>query len=175
MSEAVIAPIGESQRRQVTERTQDYLQLAGRELGRRFDPVPVLFDLRGRPAGMYRVRHRQPVIRYNPWLFAKYFHDSLCTTVPHEVAHYVVDMVYGLRTTRPHGREWQAVMHLLGAEPCASGDYDLEGIPVRRQRRFDYACHCGSHQLTTVRHRRVQSRCTAYFCRRCRGELVYTG
>ncbi len=55
--------------------------------------VPVRFELQGRAAGMYRVHKGERVIRYNPYIFSKYFDDSLANTVPHEVAHYITDVL----------------------------------------------------------------------------------
>lgn len=171
----MITPIGIEQRRQAVARTQEYLEYAGRKLNRDFATIAVSFDLSGRSAGMYCVHGDKRVIRYNPWLFARYFEDSLRTTVPHEAAHYIADVLYGIHTIRPHGPEWRSIMQLFGAESRACGNYDLEGIPVRRQRRFDYACSCRSHELTTVRHRRVQHQRMKYICRYCNDALVYVG
>ncbi|MGD2062648.1 MAG: SprT-like domain-containing protein, partial [Nitrospirota bacterium] len=145
----------------------------GRELfGGSFTTIPVLFDLTGRAAGMYRVTGGHPVIRYNPYIFAKAFTDHLMTTVPHEVAHYVVDMVHGARHVRPHGAEWRAVMTALGAEPRRTGAYDLTGVPVRRERRHPYHCGCTTHHLTSRRHNRVRRGAMRYYCRRCAQPLV---
>lgn len=171
----IITPIGSEQREQVVARTQEYLEHAGRELGRNFAAIAVSFGLSGRSAGMYCVHGDSRIIRYNPWLFARYFEDSLRTTVPHETAHYIADVLYGTHSIRPHGPEWRSIMQLFGAEPRVCGNYDLEGIPVRRQRRFDYVCSCRSHELTTVRHRRVLYQRMKYFCRYCKDELVYAG
>ena len=135
-------------------------------------PIPVLFDLRGRAAGMYRVVRREAVIRYNPYIFARYFEHGLHTTVPHEVAHYITDRLYGLAHVRPHGREWRGVMQALGAEPRATTRFDLSGIPLRRQRRFAYRCDCTTYQLSTCRHNRIATGTVRYHCRSCGGELV---
>jgi|GEM_PF-178690 len=170
-----VTPIGARRRQAVIDATARCLALAGRELDCEFVLPPVRFDLKGCAAGMYRVRGETGEIRYNPWLFARDFSGHLATTVPHEAAHYIVDMLHGLRRTRPHGREWRRIMHLLGAEARATGGYDLDGVPVRRLRRFDYACACGRHSLTSIRHRRIQDRRRRYYCRRCGGELVYAG
>jgi SprT protein len=167
-----VAPIGESQRDQVRAVTLACLQRAESlfRLGHR--PIPVRFDLAGRAAGMYRVSRRQAVIRYNPYIFARHFDHGLQATVPHEVAHYITDRLYGLAHVRPHGAEWQEVMRALGAEPRASARLDLSGIPRRRQRRFAYHCGCTTHQLSACRHRRVVGKTARYLCRRCGGELV---
>ena len=128
-----IDPIDAGRQAMVRQATERCLHRAGELCGRDFAPIPVTFDLSGRSAGMYRVRRGRRSIRYNPYLFAKYFEENVAVTVPHEVAHYVTDVLYGLHRVRPHGAEWQAVMRSLGVEPRATGDYDLSGVPVRRQ------------------------------------------
>ncbi len=134
--------------------------------------VAVTFDLTGSAAGMYRVHGAERVIRYNPYIFAKYFANNLAVTVPHEVAHYVTDRLYGLRNIRPHGVEWKTVMRSLGADPCVTASYDLSGVPVRRQRRFSYRCECSTHQLSSCRHNKIQRGQSSYLCRRC-GSAIY--
>ncbi|HFD80991.1 MAG TPA: metallopeptidase (SprT family) [Gammaproteobacteria bacterium] len=170
--QAPVQPIGEEQRQQVEQATADWLQRAGELYGTRFPLIPVAFDLMGRCAGMYRVRRGRRCIRYNPWLFARYFEDSLAQTVPHEVAHYVTDALYGIRNVRPHGAEWRAIMRSLGVEPRASGQYDLQGIPVRRQQRHRYRCGCDRHLLSSCRHNRIRRGEARYLCRRCGQALV---
>jgi SprT protein len=105
-------------------------------------------------------------------LFAKYFDDSLSDTVAHEVAHYVIDCLYGLRRVKPHGVEWKSVMVDLGAEPKATGSYDLTGIPVRQYAKFAYKCGCRTHQLTSLRHKKILQRRAQYCCQYCHGFLV---
>jgi len=171
----VVEPIDTVQEQVVRDVTAACLRRAGKICGRDFPSIPVSFDLSGRAAGMYRVRYGRRGIRYNPYLFAKYFDDGLTATVPHEVAHYVTDLLYGLHNVRPHGVEWQAVMRSLGAEPRATGYYDLTGVPVRRQRRYTYACDCATHRLTTRRHNKVHRGEALYRCRRCGVPLVFSG
>ncbi len=162
-----VKAIGGSQQLQVSTATLECLQRAEAlyDLGHR--PIPVSFDLRGRAAGMYRVRCRQPLIRYNPYIFARYFEHGLQATVPHEVAHYITDRLYGLDKVRPHGEEWQSVMRALGAEPRASVRLDLSGMPLRRQQRFAYRCDCTVYQLSTCRHNRIIKGAARYHCRLC--------
>ncbi|MFZ0469353.1 MAG: SprT-like domain-containing protein [Thiogranum sp.] len=166
------ASIGERQRTQVCSATLDCLQRAERLFNLGHKPIPVRFDLSGRAAGMYRVARREAVIRYNPYIFARYFEHGLQVTVPHEVAHYITDRLYGIAHVRPHGREWRAVMQALGAQPRASARFDLSGIPQRRHRRFGYACDCDTHQLSTCRHNRIVAGKARYYCRGCGAELV---
>jgi SprT protein len=170
-----IIPIGTSDEERIREATVAYIEQARSLFERPFAPVAVSFDLTGRTAGMYKVDGRRRIIRYNPYIFAKYFHDSLASTVPHEVAHYVTDIMFGLRNIRPHGAEWQAVMRAFGVEPRRAASYDLEGIPVRRQRRHRYRCDCAEHQLSTRRHNLIERSGARYLCRRCGAVLRFGG
>jgi len=167
-----VEPIGAPEREHVIAETLRCISRANELLDTNFDPIPVCFDLKGRSAGMYRVASGAREIRYNPYLFAKYYNENVTTTVPHEVAHYLTDAVYGYRNVRPHGREWRNVMRLLGANDAVRCNFDLDGIPVRRYRMIRYVCRCQSHELTSVRHNRVKHKGARYFCRACRTELV---
>lgn len=124
---------------------------------------------------MYRVRNGERVIRYNPFIFAKYFNDNLAQTVPHEVAHYIADMVYGFRNIRPHGQEWKEIMRFFGADTRATSQYDLDGVPMRKFRQFHYQCRCRQHTLTSRRHNRIERNQALYFCNRCGGRLKFLG
>jgi len=159
----------------VIEETSARLQQASDHFGQVFPEIPVLFDLRGKAAGMYRVRAGQRVIRYNPFIFARYFDDNLAQTIPHEVAHYVSDLLHGFRNIRPHGPEWKQVMALFEADPRATCSYDLRGLPHRRYRQHAYRCSCRQHQLTTIRHNRIRQNRMRYFCRQCGAALLYVG
>ena len=170
-SDKAIAPIDTVQQQRVRSLTADYIVQAGRIYNEEFPSIQVMFDLRGRAAGMYRVHDARRTIRYNPYIFAKYFGDNLSTTVPHEVAHYVVDLLYGATRVRPHGREWQQVMLSFGAEPKATGNYDLSGIPLRKQRRHAYRCSCTQHQISSVRHNKMRLGKARYYCRYCKSAL----
>ena len=97
-----IQPLDYRHQQTVIQRTQEYLDKATGIFGRNFDPIAVVFDLKGKSAGMYRYSGLNREIRYNPWVFSKYLNDNLANTVPHEVAHYVINMIYGTQV-RPHG------------------------------------------------------------------------
>ncbi|BCO32458.1 protein SprT [Thiohalobacter sp. COW1] len=165
-----VAPITPLQQQQVREQTRLYLG-RGNRLLERSAPLPAIdFDLRGRAAGQFRVRGGRACIRYNPWVFALDLAGHLRETVPHEVAHYLVWERFG--RTAPHGREWRALMRAFGVTPRATGDYALDGVPVRRQRRHAYRCGCRRHALSTTRHNRARAG-VQYRCRRCGESLEY--
>lgn len=138
-------------------------------------PVSVAFDLAGRSAGQFVGRGNHCLIRYNPWIFARYFTENLANTVPHEVAHYAVYRAWPGRRVRPHGGEWQAIMRALNVEPSVTFDLDLSGLPRRQQRRHRYHCGCKEHDLSTTRHNRVSAGRARYACLQCRRELKYIG
>ena len=170
----MIEPIDGPQKRLVLERTEHYILTAQEDFSRKFAPLPVLFDLQGSTAGMYKVLGKRRWIRYNPWIFAKYFDLNLRDTVPHEVAHYIIDELYG-RRAKPHGAEWQALMQRFNADPGVTFKLDLSGIPRRQQRTHPYVCLCGTHEVSSTRHNRVMRGKGNYLCRNCDGELVYAG
>jgi SprT protein len=168
-----IAPIQAEQQEQIIAATEACIYQASTILEQSFDPIPVMFDLKGRAAGMYKVNKKRRMIRYNPYLFAKYFTENLTVTVPHEVAHYVVDVLYGIRSTLPHGKEWRNVMAMFDADPSVTCCFDLDGIPTRHYKRFVYSCSCRTHELTRIRHNRA-IKGVRYNCRRCKQALVAT-
>jgi len=168
----LIKPIGKSLQHRVVEATSGYIDQARDLFDTDFNRVAVGFDLTGKAAGMYRVRRSERIIRYNPYIFAKYFDDNLAVTVPHEVAHYIADMVYGLRNIRPHGQQWQALMAAFGADPSRTCSYDMEGIPQRVHQRIAYRCDCTRHNITLRRHNQIERGRRRYFCRSCGALLV---
>lgn len=154
--------------------TERYLCEAQQIFDRQFERIPVLFDLRGSCAGMYKVVGNRRWIRYNPWIFAKYYELNVRDTVPHEVAHFVVDEVYGKRA-KPHGQEWQRVMALFGVDADVTFNLDLSGVPRRVQRTHTYQCLCSAHEVSTTRHNRAVRGRGIYQCRNCDGKLLYVG
>jgi SprT protein len=168
----VIDPIGEPQQQEVRDATEHYIAEAERIFSRGFERIPVLFDLKGQSAGMFKRDGVKRCIRYNPWIFAKYYAENLHETVPHEVAHFIVDEVYDRRRTRAHGEEWRLLMHAFGVVPQVTFKQDLEGIPRRRQKTHAYRCDCRLHEVSSTRHNRVQKGKARYHCLNCEGELI---
>lgn len=167
-----IDPISDEQQSLISRHTKSGLDKASLIFNTQFDAIPVLFDLKGRSAGMYRVQKNKACIRFNPYLFAKYFDDNVANTIPHEIAHYVTDILYGIKNIRPHGKEWREVMHKLGAEAKVTGQYDLSGIPVRRHQRFSYHCTCSTHELGIKRHHNIEQGKARYYCKSCKNALT---
>ncbi|OGT74377.1 MAG: hypothetical protein A2W76_03040 [Gammaproteobacteria bacterium RIFCSPLOWO2_12_47_11] len=167
-----IALINNEQQTLVVCETVRYIRLASKLLQRSFAEVPVSFNLKGLAAGMYRVNRQGRCIRYNPCIFARYFEENFTTTIPHEVGHYIIDQVHGLRHVRPHGTEWRALMQMFGADTSRTALFDPEGLPARVYRQYTYQCDCITWQLTSRRHNRIVRDQARYHCRRC-GTVIH--
>ena len=168
-----IQPITLLEQESVINETNRYIKSASEYYEHSFSEIPVLFDLTGRSAGMYRIKAGQRVIRYNPYVFSKYFDDNFRETIPHEVAHYVTDGLYGLKKIKPHGNEWKSVMDVFGIEANRTANYDLSGLPIRKHKMFVYHCGCQNFELTSRRHNKISRGVGHYMCKDCGGKLLF--
>lgn len=162
------------QDRQITKQIRDRVAQLLRDAaplcerhGTRLPEPDIHFDLKGQAAGQARWSNREaPRLRFNLDIARRHAQDFIDRTVVHEVAHLLTAACHG--RTRPHGREWLAMMRYLGIKnPQRCHNFDLDETQVRRQRRWAYSCECSAHHLTTTRHRRVKSGKALYLCRRC--------
>ena len=180
-SSATIQPLSKKQQQQVIEQTHIYIKQAVDLFNIKNKTLEISFNLKGRSAGMYRVS-RQSIwhigqmkreIRYNSFIFSKYYDDNFNTTIPHEVAHYISDLVYGLKNIKPHGKEWKAIMQAFDADAAVTANYDLSGIPLKRRSLYTYQCRCREHQLSAIRHNKIKKRRKQYCCNFCKQILQY--
>ncbi len=177
----IISPLSSEQQQLVIEQTHAYIEQAADIFNIKVNVPPIHFNLRGRCAGMYRVSRQRNwpfsqmnrEIRYNSFIFSKYFDDNVNTTIPHEVAHYISDILYGLKNIKPHGKEWKAIMHTFNADPSVTANYNLSGIPLRKQSRYVYQCSCRDHQLSAIRHNKITKQHYRYYCNACKQVLNY--
>lgn len=164
----------EDLQRQARELTKRLIASAARHFGRKMPEPMIRFDLRGKTAGQVRsMEGRACLIRYNNALLARHPDEFLARTVPHETAHVVAFSLFGPRV-QPHGPEWQAIMGLFGASPERCHSYNIDGLQTRRLRRYSYRCACRTHELTSIRHNRIQSG-QVYRCRTCGTALKHAG
>lgn len=145
--------------------------------------VEVDFTLKGTTSGRvywsrtagtvrFRICYNLAVLRQNGDRF-------LSRTPAHEVAHLLVFLKWG-GAVKPHGKEWQSVMRLLGVAPediSYAHSYDMTGVPVRRHRRFEYECGCVGepHRVSTRIHNKIRNGVSTYRCQRCGQRLAYVG
>ncbi len=178
---AIIPPLSSEQQQLVIEQTHLYIEQAVDLFNIKNNDIEINFNLRGRSAGMYRVSRQKGwhfvqlkrEIRYNSFIFSKYFDDNFSTTIPHEVAHYISDILYGLKNIKPHGNEWKTIMQAFGANAAVTADYDLSGIPLKKQSLYTYHCQCREHQLSAIRHNKIKKRHYRYYCNFCKQALQF--
>lgn len=166
-------PVTPEQTADVYRRLGELLAIAARYFGwQRLPGIEISFDLKGKAAGQMRMRGKQIHLRFNPVLMEQNYSNFIEVVIGHELAHGVAGLVYGGRI-KPHGREWQALMALFGLPAERCHEYDVADSQVRRLQRFRYRCRCREHELTVIRHRRIQKGEQQYFCRACHGELTW--
>jgi len=156
--------------KQATEQSHALLNQAELHFKRPMPEVEVLFDLQGQAAGMVKIMRRGEIlVRYNPTLLNENGDHFLSQTIPHEIAHVVVHTLNRSRV-RPHGPEWQQIMHFFGAKTQRCHSYKVKPSIRRRLQRFNYHCGCREHLLTSIRHNRAING-QRYICSRCREVL----
>jgi len=150
-----------------------------------FDYQSIEINIRGRAAGQIRYGYSSkvgcsaskatrnlPILRFNPYLLEKYKETFIDQVVPHECAHLVAYALFGMKI-KPHGSEWQALMvNLYQQTPDVTHRFE---IAAKVRRLFDYRCGCidVNHQLTVIRHNKINKQKAAYLCKKCRSPLTY--
>jgi len=171
-----ITPLSTERQQQVIKETQAYINQAASLFNIKHADIDITFNLKGRAAGMYRVKRKifsdDREIRYNSFIFSKYYVDNFNTTIPHEVAHYISDLIYDLRNIKPHGKEWKEIMQAFNADAAVTADYDLSGIPQRNRTLHTYHCACREHQIGVIRHNRIKNQHGRYTCNFCK-QAIY--
>lgn len=143
-------------------------------------PLPEIdYSLRGRTAAQagWRISSRRGGrqaaklrLRFNLQAYAAHPTEMLNETVPHEISHLVVVLLWGVGC-RPHGAQWQQVMQdCFGLKPQRTHSLPLK--PSRTlSRDFVYACACRRHYLTRIRHGRIERGQSTYRCKDC-GDIL---
>ncbi|HFD87981.1 MAG TPA: hypothetical protein ENJ35_09940 [Gammaproteobacteria bacterium] len=171
MTDTTLFPLSEKQIAIIRKKTTECITKANKHYKLKLQPLDIHFDVHGTSWGYFVRKNGHCLLRYNPTLFARHFREGLEDTIPHEVAHYVVDQRFQ-RRRKPHGVEWREVMRLFGIEnPRATHQTPLDGLDIRRQRRYVYYCGCGETRLSATRHNRIVYKGARYFCRKCKQPL----
>ncbi|MFT7186205.1 MAG: SprT protein [Pseudohongiellaceae bacterium] len=150
-----------------------------------FDYQSIEINIRGRAAGQIKYTYSSkayfknlndhqnlPVLRFNPYLLAKYKETFIDQVVPHECAHLVAYALFGMKI-KPHGSEWKAIMvNLYQQSPDVTHRFEIARKAIRL---FDYGCGCLdiNHQLTVIRHNKIVKQKAVYLCKNCRSPLIY--
>ncbi len=146
-------------------RAKSFLGLPHNRLTAAEDYYPIVsFNQRGKTAGSAHLQRWE--IRLNPILLAENSDLFIKEVIPHEYAHLLTFALYG--RVQPHGREWQMMMTEIMLLPAnRTHCFNTENSVTRHYERFTYYCLCQSHELTAIRHNRIQSRKARYYCKHC--------
>lgn len=143
----------------IKTRVQECIKTAESKFGIKMPAVQVLFDLKGRAAGMAGRRNGTYYLRFNVnhiRLGGKTYEHLLSETVPHEVAHTVCQAfpIMG----RNHDTGWKRVCVALGGN--GSRTYSENDAPeaVAAMRPYVYITTTGHEvRVTKVIHSKIQS------------------
>jgi SprT protein len=165
---------------ELQQRAEQAVRLAERKArnysGLALPDAKIDFSLRGRCAGQAQMTGQGRLcIRINLQLLTDNCDDYLTRTIPHEVAHLLVNWQHRKRRRKPqpHGPEWQAVMtDCFDLEPQRCHSYATTPARVV-PRNFLYLCSCREHKLTSIMHNRIRKTGGA-LCRICKGSLQFS-
>lgn len=147
----------------------------------------IRYDTKETVAGYACWNMGNPYIRINPILLNENIDEMLKQTVPHEVAHIIVDELnkdrigstYNYftgrrkRTIAPHGIEWQNVMYCFGLQSDRCHDMNVESIRVlRNKKQYQYRCNCKTHIVGQIIHNRIVSG-RNYTCKVCKTRVAF--
>lgn len=170
-----------------TEEMKEYIKkelensflMAEKVYNRRFDRLPILFNLSGRTAGQltYRVKVITKVtyghkLRFNLKM-AVDNREGYKQTIQHELAHYITIKIYG-DTCLSHGTEWSSVMRALGVPADTYHNYVLSYDNLRRV-PYLYTCGCKPSYFGVRKHKNCLNGNSQFRCKLCGENLKFVG
>lgn len=166
--------------KQITQRVEECFIIAEKFFGRNLRRCSITFE-KCSPLGYYNPNNH--TLNFNPLYYSQNMERFLYEVVPHEVAHAVDKMVYGLQSSGQnqihHGRTWKYIMTAVFKLPpdrCCTLKDDFVKPVQRIRNHFLYSCSCAGkqHSLSSVVHNRIRSG-WKYTCNRCRSQLSFIG
>ncbi len=164
------APLPESLTRDIQRAFDQALELARENLDYRDPPPELLLSLKSaRMAG--RASPHKNVIELNKVIFRNNAEwEFIYDTLAHEIAHIVASRQF---KSRGHDARWKAVAQALGANPRASGHFDISNAEVRKKvkrKTFPFICECQNFDFGA---QRLNSflKGSRYQCRNCKTEI----
>ncbi len=158
----------------------DCLDKAQKKFGSAISMIPeIKFDTISRCAGIasWNEFTGKYSININPVLLKTNPDHILNVTVPHEIAHIVVCLLFKGCSfmPQPHGKEWASIMKLFGLEPNRTHSLDVSEISkLNNKKMYQYKCNCTTRNLSQNKHTRSING-TAYICSRCKTPIRFTG
>lgn len=150
-------PTTENKQR-ITDKVKWCVQKISDHYGVHMSMPTIRYDLRGRTGG--QAWYTQNVVKFNNGLVNDNIERYISNTVPHEVAHLAVELIYpeahrrGYRQKRqPHGPRWKEIMGVLGASAERCHDMDVSKV-ARKRTKYTWKCktHGTTMELGAKRH-----------------------
>lgn len=119
--------------------------------------------------------YKTKLIELNTFLFLENIEEFFNRTIPHEVAHLVVNELYP-KAKQNHGPEFRLVMETYGADPKTYHSYNTDSVR-KPKKLFVYTCACDGNlfKLSTRLHNSIEGSKQIRGCRTCRTQLEFTG
>lgn len=119
--------------------------------------------------------YRTKLIELNSVLFLENIEEFLNRTIPHEVAHLVVNELYP-RAKQHHGPEFRLVMSTYGADSKTRHSYNTDSVR-KAKKLFVYTCACegNTFKFSTRMHNTIVNKKQIRGCRTCRTQVEFTG
>ncbi|MBZ4672432.1 SprT-like domain-containing protein [Deferribacterales bacterium Es71-Z0220] len=128
--------------------------------------LKISYDLKGLRAGLFIPKTNE--IKLNGKLCKEFPERMVNEVLVHEVAHFVTNKVF--KNSKPHGKKWKDIAILLGLKNPKT-THDMPVNPARQFQKYEYKCSCGTHNISSVRHKRIITKKAKYACKRCGGLL----
>jgi SprT protein len=131
-------------------------------------PLIITYQRSYTTAGWARGIHYH--VNFDPILLSAYPSAFLYQIVPHEVAHVITEHIHG-HDTQAHGKEWKAIMILMGLKPDRCHGLDTN-ISKRQFTTYKFLCACNddSHVYASIMRRKIML--DKYQCVACKTRLV---
>ena len=165
-------------RQLVIDKVKQCKHMATDQLKIDIPPMPVRFDITGTVAGYAstNIYTKECWIRLNPEYIVKHTYDMLNRTIPHEMAHIVANLYYGVYCH--HDYRWQTIMiQVYGInDPTRCHSYE-KPESARKMKRFRFSCsYCSiTNRISTRFFNKIlrSGGITRYKCAKCR--MAFTG
>lgn len=155
---------------EIEKRVIDLLSQVSELAGPMYFEIPeIKTNLRGRCAGQCIMRGVHCTLRFNAKILKENYDEYMKDTVPHEVAHYVVALLYG--KVAPHGREWKGVMNLFGIK----NPQRCHTFNIKDTYPWIYKCQCREHFVGNKLHALIRKGARIYRCKNCNAKVIFVG
>lgn len=119
--------------------------------------------------------YRTKLIELNTVLFLENTEEFFNRTIPHEVAHLVVNELYP-SAKQHHGPEFRLVMSTYSADSKTRHSYNTDSVR-KPKKLFVYTCSCTGNlfKFSTRMHNTIVKKQQIRGCRTCKTQVNFTG